>query len=561
MEQVSCLCIGDPHFRIDNIEDAKLFSKKCVDLVKEQKPTFVVCLGDLLHHHDKAYVQPYNVAVDFMYELSSLAPTFLIIGNHDYMNASQFKTNNHFFNPLKKWKNMHIVDDVINYEVGNYNFFMCPYTPNGRFKEALDSSEQLWDVADCIFAHQEFKGCKMGAIISDTGDEWDEDYPLVISGHIHDTQQVGNNIYYVGSAMQHSFGDSSEKFVWLLTFTEDGMKRKKIDMKMKKKKLIYLNISDIDSFDVEKNTHNAYVKIAIKGTTSECTTFRESKKYKELVKQGIVISFIPDQLSFGGVVNDAYATSEENNVRSTAFGDTFKNEKSMCLAQASPISYDSVLQNLISNDEPLVKELYEKFSGNKIITRGEPSAIDKPNDEEKIKETIKLKKEELKDEEIEDLEEELKEEELEEEELEEEEEELKEEEELEEEELEEEELEEEELKEEEKELEEEELKEEEIKEEAQSQKKIKFFLIMRKYIRTWKYTISDEANAIRISKNKRNKILYPISILVDPKNIPYKFYVDENSISMSKITDLTLGSSVNKNGILVELTSEMIVGK
>ena len=117
---------------------------------------------------------------------------------------------------------------------------------------------------------------------------------------------------------------------------------------------------------------------------------------------------------------------------------------------------------------------------------------------------------------------------------------------------------------EEEELEEEELEEEEIKEEAQSQKKIKFFLIMRKYTRTWKYTISDEANAIRISKNKKNKILYPISILVDPKNIPYKFYVDRNSISMSKITDvsmLTLGSSINKNGILVEITNEMIVGK
>ena len=54
MPNVTCLCIGDPHFRIDNMEDATIFVGKCVELAKKRKPTFIVCLGDLIHHKERA---------------------------------------------------------------------------------------------------------------------------------------------------------------------------------------------------------------------------------------------------------------------------------------------------------------------------------------------------------------------------------------------------------------------------------------------------------------------------------------------------------------------------
>lgn len=48
-KETKVLCIGDPHFKVSNIQEIELFIEKCVELVKETKPDLVCVLGDLLH--------------------------------------------------------------------------------------------------------------------------------------------------------------------------------------------------------------------------------------------------------------------------------------------------------------------------------------------------------------------------------------------------------------------------------------------------------------------------------------------------------------------------------
>ena len=117
---------------------------------------------------------------------------------------------------LKSGDNTMIIDDTFSYELNEMKFVFVPFVPNGRFKEAIDKVD--WNDANCIFAHQEFKGCKMGAIVSEDGDDWNDNLPYIISGHIHSKQYVGENIFYPGSAMQHSFGESSENIIPFLHF-------------------------------------------------------------------------------------------------------------------------------------------------------------------------------------------------------------------------------------------------------------------------------------------------------------------------------------------------------
>ena len=69
-----------------------------------------------------------------------------------------------------------------------------------------------------IFSHQEFSGCKMGAIISIEGDKWSLDYPHIVSGHIHSRQIPQKNIYYPGAAMQHAFGESEKNIIAFLKY-------------------------------------------------------------------------------------------------------------------------------------------------------------------------------------------------------------------------------------------------------------------------------------------------------------------------------------------------------
>ena len=111
-----------------------------------------------------------------------------------------------------------------------------------RFEEALNTLQESWKTADAIFCHQEFYGVQMGAIKSLDGDKWLLDYPYVFSGHIHDRQQLQPNLYYVGSCLQHAFGESSKKTVALLNFEKESINILEIPTNLPRKKIVYVYI-------------------------------------------------------------------------------------------------------------------------------------------------------------------------------------------------------------------------------------------------------------------------------------------------------------------------------
>lgn len=217
---LQCLTIGDPHFKTKNKKETDLMVTKTLELIDQIKPDFVVILGDTLDTHEKIHVVPLTQAILWIEKIASRLPVYLLIGNHDRPNNSDFLSGYHPFQGLKGKKNITVVDTTIADEIQGHQFLFVPYVPNGRFTEALTygcSSENIPSLTT-IFAHQEFFGAKMGAIISTSGDKWPLTYPFVVSGHIHDYSIPQENIVYTGTPMQHAFGDSSHKTISLFTF-------------------------------------------------------------------------------------------------------------------------------------------------------------------------------------------------------------------------------------------------------------------------------------------------------------------------------------------------------
>jgi DNA repair exonuclease SbcCD nuclease subunit len=311
METVNAIVIGDPHFQISNIAEAEEFIRKTLLIVQNTTLDFIVVLGDILHTHEKIHVIPFKLACRFMKLLSKYAPTFLIIGNHDYINNQQFLTDNHAFNSLKQWDNITIVDRVrIKYFKG-HKFVYCPYVPNNKFEEALNTvlkKEKRWDDATCIFAHQEFYGCQLNPItVSQYGDVWPEEYPLVISGHIHKEQRLQHNIYYPGSCMQHSFADSDPKTIALISFSDKKQFTiQRIDMEMNRKRIVYLEIEKVDNYEPNDNEH---IKLVLRGTSEQFKLFRRCDKYKQLTSKGVKIVFVPVKL-----LEDEFTKPQKQNV-------------------------------------------------------------------------------------------------------------------------------------------------------------------------------------------------------------------------------------------------------
>jgi len=291
---VKAFVVGDPHFKRNNIIDGRSFVNKCIPAAEKFNPDFIVILGDTLHNHDIAYNSSFELAYEFIEGLQRVAHVFIIIGNHDLLSHTQFLTSKHFFLPYRRWDNVTVVDFPICREIKSFTFTFCPYVPSGRFLEALDTlikKGQTWDLSDCIFAHQEFRGCSMeNGKVSDKGDRWDENYPPVITGHIHKSQTI-KNVHYPGSAYQHTFAEDPDKKVWGVTFlenSESGFKIKKIDLKIPGKRRVFLDVSDVDHFD-ESLIDKHQIQLSLKGSPEEFKVFDKSKKAKVLKGKGVKI--------------------------------------------------------------------------------------------------------------------------------------------------------------------------------------------------------------------------------------------------------------------------------
>ena len=284
------LCIGDPHFQVSNIPEIEEFISKLIPLIKEKKPDIIVVLGDLLHTHERVHTIALNKAYDFIDQLRRFTKTYVLVGNHDYIQNQQFLTENHWMNALKQWEDVIIVDRVLLMADGNRDFVFCPYVPPGRFQEALNTNSNYNPkITSCIFAHQEFFGCKMGAIISVEGDKWPLTDPFVISGHIHSKQMPQKNIYYSGSSLQHAFGESEENIIPIFDFNADGtFTVEEVDLHLKRKKIVY---TDMDSIETYVPVGSDDIKLTVSGNYDEFKAFKKGNKYKQLVSEGVKIAF------------------------------------------------------------------------------------------------------------------------------------------------------------------------------------------------------------------------------------------------------------------------------
>lgn len=344
MEEVNVLVIGDPHFTHKNLTDSETFSKRCLTVVKERSPDFVVLLGDILDTHEIAREAPFNLALKLIENIAKICPIYVLMGNHDLINHVQFLTSHHFFNAHKHIPNVHIIDKPRCENFGELSFTFCPYVAPGRFTEALntllesfdkDEDEGAdWTMSSCIFAHQEFAGVKMGAVISEEGDVWEDCNPLVVSGHIHESQTLSENIFYTGSAMQHAFGSEDRKYIWMFKFREgEDHEKEPIDLGIKGKRTVKCAVSEIEKINseiIEKD----HVRLVLNGTNEEFKSFRRTKKYEELVESGFKFAFRP---------------SEKQKT---------KNSKNSGL---SKLSYEDILKTLVSKGSSEMKMAYQEI--------------------------------------------------------------------------------------------------------------------------------------------------------------------------------------------------------
>ena len=350
---IKVLVCGDPHIQVNNITEINMFMQKLMESAIQNKPDFFVCLGDVLHTHEHLHSMAMNKAYEFINNMRQITKTFVLVGNHDAYNNQIYLNDNHWMNGMKEWDNTIIVDRVIKYEIDNKKFIFSPYVPPQKFEEALNTINEPWNDSTCIFAHQEFAGCKMGAIISVEGDKWSPDNPLVISGHIHSRQIPQPDIYYSGSALQHAFGESEKNTVAYFQFQDDGTYTfEEINLNMPRKKIVYMDVEDIVNYQIPNSQDQ--IKLTLKGNYEQFKAIKKTRIYKDIVQKGIKVVFKPKKIEKNiDELKREHSEENKNQVETTEE----KGEKEVSKTQ---LNFISILEKLIFKEEnQFLNETYE----------------------------------------------------------------------------------------------------------------------------------------------------------------------------------------------------------
>ena len=275
-----CLVVGDVHIRLDNLEEIQRFIVRLEETLKLHTPDFMVLLGDVLHTHERIHTSCLQAAEHLFKMCSSYTPTYVLVGNHDYISNSQFLTSQHWMTPFKAWSNLTIVDRVVNWEHQGNRFVACPYVPDGRLVEALSTYPE-WLNSHLVFGHQTLDGVYMGAIKCENIEAWLPHYPMMCSGHIHDKQEIHPNLYYTGTPFQQAFGEKRNKSIVLFTITNGVSTRQEIMLAISDKRIEYLTVQEAYHYKLKKEEHET-VRLTVRGTREECRVFKKSNAFQYL---------------------------------------------------------------------------------------------------------------------------------------------------------------------------------------------------------------------------------------------------------------------------------------
>lgn len=304
--ELRVLVIGDPHFKSDNAIDTDKLELETVKLIENRNINACVVLGDVMHDHGFAKMRVFNRACQFLFTITKLlgkSNTFVLIGNHDRINNKISDGDEHFFKWFKDNPEFPtVVDSFTKVKLSDKTFGLAPYIEPGRLFEYVKHSDDI----STYFFHQEMKGCRLALTYSDKGDKWPLDYPLAVSGHIHEYQTPQPNLIYPGTPFQVAFGCPQNKTVMILSY-QDGIQTPEIErvaLNIPKKINITLNCQEFEDFLVDDQ--NDWIKFKICDSKSRIKALKKGSKYSKLKLNPLIkFSFTaledkPEEILTGG---------------------------------------------------------------------------------------------------------------------------------------------------------------------------------------------------------------------------------------------------------------------
>ena len=207
--------IADTHIRNYKYhKEYRVIFEQIFDRLREEQVDLIVHCGDLAHTKTQLSPEYFDLATHFLKNLADIAPTYIILGNHDgnLKNEHRQDAITPIANALAH-NNLHLLKNAGESVVGDVALNVLSVFDEDNWVEPSDSSR-----INIALYHGSVSGVK-----TDTGWVMDHgDHPIsifrghdyVFLGDIHKTNQILDDegrVRYPGSTVQQNFGETNDK--------------------------------------------------------------------------------------------------------------------------------------------------------------------------------------------------------------------------------------------------------------------------------------------------------------------------------------------------------------
>jgi DNA repair exonuclease SbcCD nuclease subunit len=217
-------------------------------IARKNKVSSIFFLGDLMDSQSKDISKMViNTIFYLIQSLSEISSIYLLVGNHDV-----YKQIN-IFTPFTSIPRVTIIDQTTSIKLDGKTIDLIP-------------CYGVWpkNKSDYCFGHFGIQGATIGdsfTIEEEIKPQALKDYKLVLAGHYHTRQQVGKNMYQIGSVMNTNFSNTIEdKGVFLLNPSNDDLQF----IFIPSPKFYTINIYNENDIKEFKPEPNDYYKLKIK---------------------------------------------------------------------------------------------------------------------------------------------------------------------------------------------------------------------------------------------------------------------------------------------------------
>jgi predicted phosphodiesterase len=322
------LAIGDLHYKKDNAPDTLKLTERILEEISKQQPHMVVFLGDSLDRFEDIKMDPQRRVINLFRRTRRLLleihqeiePLMVIlIGNHDRPSPQGYQNHDHPFTALEEWSHTLVVSKPLKLKYMGVSMALMPYIPPGGFIEALDTASfpdefdvqlgnliesgylreysESWETVEIIFGHQELTGVDFNGRASNA-ENWPNDAPLLVNGHIHAHSYVKSNFLCLGAPIQHEYEDNPKRYFGLFDLPERSVKEGThtrelpehtlIPVNVTNKTRIDIHIDDLDDFECPEGQ----LKIVISGPRGTESSYSNDSRIKRWRAQGIIVRFV-----------------------------------------------------------------------------------------------------------------------------------------------------------------------------------------------------------------------------------------------------------------------------